>query len=137
MCVYICITYIRKNVIQMNDIFCVRIYIYIYIYIYIACMCIYVYTHKYTKYAYHIYMLYIHAIKMFIINVSMINVWRCIHLYIFFVFVPKKHKDPCSPNPCVHGSCTINGGSHQCNCKTGFSGKQCQYHKYGKYVYVI
>jgi hypothetical protein len=34
--------------------------------------------------------------------------------------------DPCSPNPCVHGSCEVDGSSYNCDCDTGWEGSRCQ-----------
>nr|AAP05764.1 notch-like transmembrane receptor LIN-12 [Caenorhabditis remanei] len=35
-------------------------------------------------------------------------------------------EDPCSSNPCIHGSCSSFAGGFQCLCDDGFSGSYCQ-----------
>lgn len=32
----------------------------------------------------------------------------------------------CSPNPCVHGSCTNSPSGYSCGCQTGYKGTKCE-----------
>jgi hypothetical protein len=34
--------------------------------------------------------------------------------------------DPCKPDPCVHGSCEVDGASYACTCETGYQGDNCE-----------
>ena len=34
--------------------------------------------------------------------------------------------DPCNPNPCQHGECSVDGEAYNCDCETGWEGSRCQ-----------
>jgi hypothetical protein len=35
---------------------------------------------------------------------------------------PVNYDNPCSPNPCVFGTCSVVGNVFQCSCHTGYAG---------------
>lgn len=37
---------------------------------------------------------------------------------------PVAYNDPCSPNPCVFGTCSLIGNGFQCACQAGYAGKR-------------
>jgi hypothetical protein len=34
--------------------------------------------------------------------------------------------DPCDPNPCEHGDCSVDGDGYDCDCDAGYRGTRCQ-----------
>ncbi|XP_046451773.1 cubilin-like isoform X2 [Daphnia pulex] len=38
---------------------------------------------------------------------------------------PVNYDNPCSPNPCVFGTCSVVGNGFQCTCHTGYAGQTC------------
>ena len=45
-------------------------------------------------------------------------------LYCFNLLI-EEVEDPCSTNPCEHGSCTPVGDGFQCHCHSGWTGHLC------------
>ncbi|KZS21868.1 Tolloid 2-like protein, partial [Daphnia magna] len=38
---------------------------------------------------------------------------------------PVNYNDPCSPNPCVYGTCSRVGNEFRCDCQAGYAGQTC------------
>lgn len=37
---------------------------------------------------------------------------------------PVNYNDPCSPNPCVYGTCSRVGNEFRCDCQAGYAGSR-------------
>ena len=53
---------------------------------------------------------------------------RSCSAYVVFDYVLIPDGDECSPDPCVHGTCTDLISDYRCNCTPGYSGKTCDNH---------
>lgn len=38
-------------------------------------------------------------------------------------------EDPCDPNPCEHGDCSVDGDGYKCSCEDGYEGPTCETNK--------